>query len=371
MAIQFKNEIKKIKDFQFGLEAEFILTRLNNCWPLWHQNIRFEELNSILESIDTSDFKDLKNLDLEPPHKKLMPYVVEGYHITDENMKAIDIKPKGVEIRTPVMQSLSDCLLSYEQLLIRLKQALKQSELSVAALSHHPREFHFEGPQNKRRHDFWLWAMEVMTTYGPDINVSIPSELQDKIDLKDLDRKINYYAPALSALSVASPFFKEDLWKIRGRYGKSYRMFRRSPIAPPIEVHPNEEWRLEFKVFDMANSTLDFECQFLCFLGLLLTEDLTGRADNQLRIYDLGQVSRFGLQAEDVTERLKEFFDKIQKPLNSWGFNIDCLSYFYRRMETGISPADEMIEMYEKNDKDLSFILKKRSSFTLLNGDVI
>jgi hypothetical protein len=43
---------------------------------------------------------------------------------------------------------------------------------------------HFEGPQNKRRYDHWQWAMKAMTTYGPDINVSVPLDLAERLDLQ-------------------------------------------------------------------------------------------------------------------------------------------------------------------------------------------
>jgi hypothetical protein len=57
---------------------------------------------------------------------------------------------------------------------------------------------HFEGPQNKRRYDHWQWAMKAMTTYGPDINVSVPLDLAERLDLHELHGKVNYYAPALT-----------------------------------------------------------------------------------------------------------------------------------------------------------------------------
>ena len=34
--------------FKFGLEAEFILVRTKDHWPLWHQEITFDRLNTIL-----------------------------------------------------------------------------------------------------------------------------------------------------------------------------------------------------------------------------------------------------------------------------------------------------------------------------------
>lgn len=351
--------------FRFGLEAEFLLARKADWHPLWHKDLTFQNLNAILEEIPLEGVDDLKGLELEPPHRKLMPYVVEGYHVPDQNLEAIDLRPKGIEIRTPVANTLDACLQSFETLLKRLQSALAQKDMVPIALSHHPLEVQFSGPQNKRRHDFWQWAMEVMTTYGPDINVAVPAELQKDLNVQDLEAKIDYYGPALAALSTASPFIQGGLWRIRGDVGRSFRMYKRSVIAPPIETHPDEDWRLEFKVFDMPNRTLDFRCQFLCFLALLLTPELKGRASRQSRVYDLGQVARFALDAETVKERLNEIFKKAPRRLEEWGIDARPLGHFYERLQSGRTPADEMIEQYRKSGGKMGEVLAWRSDFQM------
>src|SRR5207253_8377445 len=141
-----------------------------------------------------------------------------------------------------------------------------------------PIEVHFEGPQNKRRHDFWQWAMEAMLTYGPDVNVSLPQTLAARIDPKDLFKKVNYYAPALTALTLASPLRGGEPWRIRGRVGKSVRTYHRSATAPAIEIHPDQELRLEFKPFEMSASVADYRNYFLLWLALILDDELKGRA---------------------------------------------------------------------------------------------
>ena len=188
-------------------------------------------------------------------------------------------------------------------------------------MSHHPTADRFEGPQNKRRHDFWQWAMQAMVTYGPDINVSLPTELNVRLDFADLHRKVNYYAPALTALSLASPFYQDRLWKIRGRVGKSIRTYRRSVIAPAIELHPEEAGRLEYKTFETTNRLEDFHAFFLLWLELLLDDGLHGRASDQTRIYDLGAVARDGLDAETVRERAAEVLDRAPGVLAARGFD--------------------------------------------------
>ena len=64
--------------FCFGLEAEFMLVDAKTFRPLWHHDLTFAELNETLESIPFDDLPSLEGLDLEPPHRKLMPFAVEG-----------------------------------------------------------------------------------------------------------------------------------------------------------------------------------------------------------------------------------------------------------------------------------------------------
>lgn len=363
---QFTVEEKKnfAKGFMFGLESEYLVVKKDDLRPLWHQDLTFEVLNGIFESISLEGVPSCEGLDLEPPQTKLMPFVVEGYHLPDMTMNAKEILPKGVEIRTPVCKSLPEVLEVHKILYSRLKEAMNKNGYDIVALSHHPMESNFSGPQNKRRHDYWQWSMEVMTTYGPDINVSLPPMLAEMIQEADLEAKINYYGPALSALSVASPFLNGAPWEIRGEFGKSFRMYKRSYIAPPIEFHPTEKNRYEFKVFDMPNSIQEIEAQFLAFLTLVLDEGLKGRATKQTRIYDLGQVARKGLEAEEMKERASELLERAPAVLKEWGYSADALNIFKERIATGRTPADEMIDLYKKNNS-LTDVLRERSHFRI------
>jgi carboxylate-amine ligase len=225
---------------------------------------------------------------------------------------------------------------------------MQKSGYQAVSLSHHPVYSKFSGPQNKRRHDFWQWAMEVMTTYGPDINVSLPAEMSQRLDLEDLEAKVNYYSPAMAALSVGSPFLNGELWRIRGEIGKSFRTYRRSVIAPPIEIHPDEGFRLEFKVFEMSWRLEDYRNYILLFLALLLDDGLTGRASKQTRIYDLGDVARFGLGSEEIHARAALLLERAPGVLSRWGFKPDSLATFQKRVDTRVTPADELIALYQK-----------------------
>lgn len=336
--------------FKFGLEGEFLLANMHNFSPLWYKDVSFQTLDNLFTQIPLDGIPCLKGLAEEPPHKKLMPFIVEGYGIPNEKMEIIDAYPKGIEIRTPVCTSIDETLNVYEDLYVRVKKALATKDMIPVAISHHPTETKFSGPQNKRRHDFWLWAMEVMTTYGPDINVSFPEEITKDLfqNLDDLNAKVNYYAPAMAALSLSSPFYEGKPWLIKGQRGKSYRTFKRSIIAPAIELHPDEDFRIEFKVFEMTKNSADFEAYFLLVLGLFLSSDLKGRATQQERIYDSGAVARYGLNAENVNSVLGDLFEKTETVLPKFGFSTSPLKRLYDRFESKNHISDLMLQKYDE-----------------------
>jgi len=346
--------------FRFGLEAEFLLTDAETYRPLWHRDLTFAALNELLENVPVDDLPPLDGLELEAPHRKLMPFAVEGYHVPDPDMSPIDILPKGIEIRTPVCQSIAECLTCLRVLHDRLQEALCELGYCTVSLSHHPTEYTFEGAQNKRRYDFWQWAMEVMVTYGPDVNVSLPRGLNDRLDVKDLHAKVNYYGPAMAALSLASPLYRGGLWTIRGQVGKSIRTYRRSVIAPAIELHPHEHGRLEFKLFEATNRLADYHAYFLLWLALLLDEGLNGRAYHQTRVYDLGAVARFGLEANSVRRRVEEVLSRAPAVLERYGFDPSPLEEFQQRVDSGRLPADDITDAFQAANS-LADVLRQRA----------
>ncbi len=345
----FPNLSEASETFQFGLEAEFLMVENSTLKPLWYKDLPFKKLNSILEDIPFEDIEGRYDLlHLEAPATKLMPFVVEGYHLPDKDFNMVDVLPKGLEIRTPVCNSIEQTLDAYKKLHLRMQKVLEQFNLKTVSLSHHPIESEFQGPCNKRRYDYWIWAMEVMTTYGPDINVSIPASLLKDFDKADFELKVNYYAPAFTALSVGSPFFKGDLWKTRDGFGKSYRTHKRSVIAPPIEFHGDEENRFEFKVFDMTPYEKDFHAYFLLFLILVLDKDLKGRSDKATRIYEMGEAARLGLDAFGVKEKLAEVLNDGHLVVEKYGFDSTPLNWIQNRIENNWTLADELIALYQK-----------------------
>jgi carboxylate-amine ligase len=332
--------------FSFGLETEFLLVDASSFRPLWHTDLQFETLNTTLETIPADDFQ-CDSFKIDPPHRKPGPYIVEGYHLPDR-VNPIDLLPKGVEIRTPVRASIGECLAALKVLHGRLQHALSKAGFQAVALSFHPTEVHFSGPQNKRRYDLWQWAMAAMLTYGPDINISLPEALTRRIDMKDLNEKVNYYVPALVALTLSSPLRGGKLWRIRGRIGRSVRTYHRSVVAPALRIHPDEGFRLELKPFEMTYSLADYRNYFLLWLALLLDDGLKGRASDETRIYDLGRIAYDGVEAETVRDRASAVMDRAPQALSPWGFDCASLDSFRHRLELGHLPGDDIVSIFEQ-----------------------
>ena len=185
------------RGFHFGIEAEYLLVESATYRPLWHRDLTFEELNAALETISLEDLPPLDGLDLEPPHTKLMPFAVEGYHLPAPEMSPTSTCcPRGSRSVRPSAPRLKHAWRASGLLHERMQDALGELGYRAVSMSHHPTADRFEGPQNKRRHDFWQWAMQAMVTYGPDVNVSLPADLNARLDFADLHAKVNYYAPA-------------------------------------------------------------------------------------------------------------------------------------------------------------------------------
>jgi len=237
----------------------------------------------------------------------------------------------------------------FKILFSRLRAELKKNDLLPLSLSHHLKATAFSGPQNKRRHDYWQWAMEVMVTYGPDFNVGLPDAIWQKIDFTDLMDKFYYYGPAMTCFSLASPIRAEQEWQIRGEKGKSVRTYRRSIIAPPIEIHPQENNRLEFKLFDAPATILEYEAYFALLLTVILTKELTGRASRATFIYDMGQVAIKGLHHQESFARANEIMHWLPPVQKEFEINKKAYQILMERMESKTHPSDEMIQLYLKD----------------------
>ena len=333
--------------FGFGIETEFILVRKDDCKPLSHRNLDFDMLRVLINSIDCDDFGE-RGFNIKPLHSKATPYLVEGYYLTDSDMNPVSLLPKGIEIRTPMTNTIEESVDALRVLFERLRQRVLKEDLDMVVLSHHPTESKFNAAPNYRRHDYWQWALTAATTFGPDINISVPDELSKDIELSGLAARINYYMPSVLALTLCSPLFDGDLWHWRGRVGKSIRTFRRSIWAPLFYVHEKPSLRFEFKGFEMSRCLEDYTAFFLISLALLLDDSLTDYAPDESRIYDLGNVALNGIEPSFTREIAAIVLDSAERTAAKLGLDRSPLDEFWRRLKERRLPADDVIDLFER-----------------------
>jgi len=334
-----------IDKFGFGLETEFLLLDKQSQAPLFCHDLNFEQLLDLLDAIPVADFST-DGFNIKPLHRLASPYLVEGYYLTDSEMKPLSLLAKGVEVRTPIAATIEQSVSDLKTLYARLQSAVSTIGYDTAIISHHPLVSKFDAPPNYTRHDYWQWALTAMTTMGPDVNISVPTELAEQIDLDALHEKINYYMPSIVAMSLASPIVDGDLWRVRGKIGKSMRTYRRSLWAPLYYIHKEPALRFEFKGFEMATCLNDYKAFFLLCLPLLLDHSLEGKASDATRMYDLGQIAANGVEPYFVRERAIAIMESAEKIAREYGFDRSPLDAFWSRLTSGRLPADDLVDLF-------------------------
>ncbi len=136
----------------------------------------------------------LTGFNIKPLHKRANPYLIEGYYLTDDEMKPRTLLPKGIEVRTPLRSSIEDTVAVLCRGLLNAYAAVFTPDFGyyLCTISHHPTKSNFQAAPNYKRHDYWQWALTAMTTFGPDINISLPQILLEEVDQKHLNERINF-----------------------------------------------------------------------------------------------------------------------------------------------------------------------------------
>lgn len=325
---------QKDSGFGFGIETEYLLIRQNDLKSLWINDLDLENLLSIVDSIDTLDLS-LDGLNQKPLHKKRGHYLIEGYTLTSPDFSTpLLLLPKGIEARTSICDCPQAAVYEINTLRARLDERLKKEAWTTASVGHHPRASDFDAPRNYEREDYWNWARVATATYGPDLNVSLPTEITKKLDLSDLNDKINFYMPAFFALTFNSPFFAgEEAQSQLGQTLLSVRTKRRSLWAPLYYIHRDgkaedqSQLRFEFKGFEMAPGTQIYQALFIVALTVLTNKNLPGRCSDSEARSNLQRLASTGPDQQEDRDLVARVIDLIasDKSLGSY-FYIDRFS---------------------------------------------
>ena len=333
------------KKFGFGIEAEYLL--LDKTFrPLFCEDLDFDRLRDCVDSISTTDL-GTDGFNIKPLHKHANPYLIEGYYLTDVSMKPHTLLPKGIEVRTPVRSSIDETISVLIDATERLRSRVESDfGYHLCTISHHPTRSNFQAPPNYKRHDYWQWALSAMTTFGPDINISLPESMSASVDRKLLNERINFYMPAAVALTFSSPLIDGRLWNEDGISGKSVRTYKRSQWAPLYYVHTEPALRFEFKGFEMPFQFSDYRALFLISLALLLDSSLTMKTSDEERIANLRYFAVHGLESEASKVCARILLQAAERTALRLSLDVSCLSPIWRRLETGNVPADQISDAF-------------------------
>lgn len=220
-------------------------------------------------------------------------WYLEGDERFDETGKLVDLKIKGLEIRTPICSSIEQVIEVLSDLESKLRKRLSSAGYDIAIAGFNPvvSEYRFAPPLNqweiymRAEHREYDAATVSNLTYGPDINLSF-DDFTDK-DVINAVKKLNYYGPYLAAFSLNAPVVNSTLWG-----GLSRRTYERNslrptargfvraavePVSPSILTAriPAECGRIEFKSFDMVPDKNYQKGLIALTLGVIRSKELT------------------------------------------------------------------------------------------------
>jgi hypothetical protein len=278
--------------YRIGIEFEYLLLG-NNGQFLDFTNINSIELiNIINKSRIDHQSNELKSGDLGI---KDGFWYLEGDERFDEKGNFVDLKIKGVEIRTPVCTSVNSAVSALLKLEKELSENINKFGYNLAIAGFNPITAKYEfvpklnswEKQMREKYKEYDYAQISNISYGPDINLS--SLNWSEQGSLDIAKKLNYYSPFMVPFSFSSPFYAGKPWKglSKRTYERTWRrpavkLYTSKKLASPLEWQTNnssEVGRIEYKAFDaiLSEPLLTALCSLV--LGVALS-NLPGRSEN-------------------------------------------------------------------------------------------
>ena len=358
-----------IEDFRWGLEHEFPLIKEGRVFSDF-SNTTFADLDSIIQHLPSYP-ADYASLRIGDQGIKVKRWYMEGFERFDETGRFLYTVPKGMEIRTPISTSLPEALSTLRSDIATWTATAAPFGYTAANVSFNPiqaEEFIPNPPENEweKRERAGTAEYLHMLTYGPDINFSHPNLTTEQ--LIAIGKKLTFYSPYLVPFTFSSPFYKGELWG-----GLSRRTFYRTGRRPAVAVFlpegtpittstpaltriariPSEIGRIEFKAFDMVADISLYEPLGNLLLGILLDTSLLGtlivpnQAEHQ-------KSARYGFADGGIYEQSKKVLAAAKSALPS---ELQSTLYPLEEMlESGQTPAHQMIKVYNKNKSILAAI---------------
>ena len=349
-------------EYKIGIEFEYALTDLNGN-ILDFTNLDSKELIPLInESRAGQTDSKLSSGDLGI---KDGFWYLEGDERFNDQGEFTDLKIKGIEIRTPICESINEVVDTLVTLEKELSNYLKLAGLNLAIIGFNPKtkKYIFEPNLNNwelnMRNKFKEYDHAEISnlTYGPDINIS-SSNWDEKTSI-DIAEKLNYYSPYIVPFSFSAPFYNGKLWE-----GYSKRTYERTGNRPAVKAYTSnrtghalswkansksEVGRIEYKAFDaiLSKDLLNALCSLV--LGIALA-DLPGRsklASKQLH----EKAAKYAFTDAEIKKQstilVKEAYKALkQNELRSEAKNIKLLQ---QMLELNIVGSDKLKAKYNQD----------------------
>lgn len=344
--------------FRFGVDEEFLLVDADNLAPLWHGDLRFDELNALLETIPYDDLPSCAALPVRPPNRKAMPFFVGGHLHSNDETQETDVVAKGVGIRTPAGSSPRHTLSVLRELRSRLADTLWGIGLRPVPLSHHPTARSAALTQPLEAHGAAPPDVEAMYCYALQLRIGLPAGLRDRLDLTDLHGKVRHYGPGLTAYSLAAPFCDDGVWDTADGAGKSRHISRHAQLAPALACRTDDGADLVFGALDASCRDTDIHAYMLLWLALLIDDMLVSRGTEQTYRRDMARTARLGFDDPATRARAGVLLDAAPAVLERWGFSATPLGPLAERLERRRCLADDYVDWY-RADGTLNPVIEK------------
>jgi hypothetical protein len=351
--------------FKFGWEVELMVTD-NDYNPLFGNSIPF---NTIQDTINTVQVNEISYLKEKYKGSGLYPYYVEGYDSGYENNRVRDVTVKGIEIRTPIEFSIEDSIKSFNDYFYKIQNVVESKGQHLSCFGNHPFEPAFVGDRGQRDLINWTSAETAMTTHGLVINISLPDELEAKLNRETLINRFSYAAPTMILFAGNTPFRDGVLWRPNGIQGYSDRSYRRSFVRDTIYFRDDQNYRKEITLFDMTNDLNMYAAYAALSLGIILSNKELPFIPDRFSKENVSRISRFGYNTALIDRHFNEMMpEKIaetvlnmcEQSLEEYGFDTGLLNPLWKILNLRELPAHETIRQYQKTGS-IQSILKDRT----------
>jgi hypothetical protein len=352
--------------YKIGIEFEYLLLG-NNGQILDFTNINSTELITIInESRVNHQSSELNSGDLGI---KDGFWYLEGDERFDEKGNFVDLKIKGIEIRTPVCTSVNSAVSTLLKLETELSEYINKFgyNLSIAGFNPITAKYEFLPKLNlwekqmREKYKEYDYAQISNLSYGPDINLS--SLNWSEQDSLEIAKKLNYYSPFMVPFSFSSPFYSGKTWR-----GLSKRTYERTWRRPAVKLYTSKkptsplEWqtknssevgRIEYKAFDaiLSGSLLRALCSLV--LGVALS-NLPGRSENPSK--KMHQTSAvLGFQDNEILEGSTLVIKEVKNALKKHNLllELEQLKYLEKMLSLKKTGSDYLINNYNLTGKVL------------------